>query len=704
MQLLMVSLRAIALFAIGGAAIIGASPQDVPASPGTTLPPISAAAPAPTPAAPAPVDDEVVELRGALDQLLRSGVARNADYSVLVVSLDRGDTLFSHNPDMPLAPASNMKLFSTAAALYYLGPNFRYSTYALADGPIENGVLQGDLVLYGTGDPTISSRMLSSALTPLRGLADSLKAMGVTAIAGDVVGDGSYFDASYIAEGWRDEYRLASYSAPVGALSLAENIVSIRVSPGSSAGQPAQIRTTPATDGLLVQNRVRTVGSGRSSVRFSYHPDGLVVEGQLTRGHLGVARTVTVVDPGNFAAAAFHRILEEGGVEVAGDVRSVRDPQASPIGRGTRTPAASVESAPPPRVIATHLSPTLQEIATVTNHISQNLYAEALFKTVGRVALGEGSFEAGAEAVRYLLECENPIDFGGMTMVDGSGLSPLNRVPTRAVIHLLDLMTRTDVWEDFYLSLPEAASPDGGRHSLRGRMGGTAAARNLRAKTGTINNVSALSGYVRADNGELLAFSIFGNKLGATWQAKRLEDNIGARLARFTRPDPEVEPEPIGAVVLDSATSPAPADTSTAPPPIPATTPEPPPVSEARPTTRTHRVARGEVLGTIARRYGATVAELQRMNPGLDARRLQIGQTITVPGGEPSSAPPPASSSRAPAAPGQPATRTHRVASGEVLGTIARRYGTTVAELERLNPGLNARRLQIGQTITVPPR
>ncbi|HUE97149.1 MAG TPA: D-alanyl-D-alanine carboxypeptidase/D-alanyl-D-alanine-endopeptidase, partial [Longimicrobiaceae bacterium] len=618
------------------------------------------------------------------------------------------------NPDLPLAPASNMKLFSTAAALYYLGPSFRYSTYALADGEIQDGILLGDLVLYGTGDPTISGRMLPGALTPLRALADSLRSIGVTRIRGDVVGDGSYFDDSWIAEGWREQYRLASYSAPVGALSLAENVVSVRVLPGASAGEPAQIRTTPSTDGLLVQNRVRTIASGGSSVRFSYSPEGLVLEGQIARGHPGVARSVTVVDPGNYAAAAFRRILEDGGIDVEGGVRSVRRIEESPVGRATRAPVGDPDVPPPPRVIAAHLSPPLAEIATVANHVSQNLYAEALFKTVGRVALGQGTFAAGAQAVRFFLECERPIDFAGLNLVDGSGLSPLNRVTPRATIHLLDLMTRTDVWEVFHLSLPEAASPTGGQHSLRGRMGGTAAARNLRAKTGTISGVSGLSGYVRATNGELLAFSIYGNQLGSTWQAKRVEDGIGARLAGFSRPAPVPEPEPAIAAEADQPADPlAASESATAPTPdnvVPETAraePAPAPAPDPEPATRTHRVARGEVLGTIARRYGTSVAELQRLNPGLEPRRIQIGQSIVVPGPAAEAASPTPSTTRSTPAtpsPAQPSTRTHRVASGETLDGIARRYGTTVAELERLNPRIQPRRLQIGQTLTVPGR
>lgn len=707
----MISLRYILISATGGALLLGgatwnrssaAPPPPVEAQAPATLD-VAPAVPAPAPA-PAPPSEEVLDLQGDLRGMMNGSTARNASYGVLIVSLDHGDTLFAHNADQPLAPASNLKLYSTAAALYYLGPEFRYSTYALADGPVHDGILDGDLILYGTGDPTLSSRMLRGALTPLRALVDSLSALGVREVRGDVVGDGSYFDDRWIGEGWREEYRLASYSAPIGALSLAENIVSVRVRPGGSVGDEAQITTTPSTDGLLVRNRVRTISSGRSSVRFSYDPEGITVEGQLTRGHPGVARTVTVVDPGNYAAAAFRNLLEDAGIRVGGTVRSIRDANDSPVGRATRSPSGAEGVAPPPRIIGTHLSPTLAEIISVTNHVSMNLYAEAMFKTVGRVALGEGTFAAGAEAVRYFLECEEPFDFAGVNIVDGSGLSPLNRVTPRSTVHLLDLMTRTDVWEPFYNSLPVAASPEGGRHSLRNRMGGTSAARNLHAKTGTINNVSSLSGYVRADNGELLAFSIIGNDLGSTWSAKRLEDQIGARLARFSRPAPEEAPlgEPSEPAVDSAAAEPAPAP---APTPAPATEARPAPAPRpAAPASRTHRVRRGETLGEIAEDYGISLSELQRLNPGLDARRIQIGQEIKVPGSgatTTTSAPAPAARP-APQPSASTATRTHRVRSGETLGEIAEDYGTSLAELQRLNPGLDARRIQIGQEIKVP--
>src|SRR5690606_21733725 len=191
---------------------------------------------------------------------------------------------------------------------------------------------------------------------------------------------------------------------------------------------------------------------------------------------------------------------EQQGVTVKGRVRSVRDPAASRVGFGN----GGGSGAQAPRVLAGHLSPTLEEIAAVTNHVSHNLFAEALLKTVGRVVMGEGTFEAGSRAVLYFLECELGPQAVTISQIDGSGLSRNNLLTARTTIRLLDYMPRSGVWESYHASLPQAAVPDG----LEQRMRGTPAAANLRAKTGTIRRVSALSGYVSSAEGERLAFSI----------------------------------------------------------------------------------------------------------------------------------------------------------------------------------------------------
>ncbi|MBA2243796.1 MAG: D-alanyl-D-alanine carboxypeptidase/D-alanyl-D-alanine-endopeptidase [Gemmatimonadetes bacterium] len=599
---------------IGGAQVARSAQAPAAQAPVAQMPADAPSAPAGDSAPSAPVASEVeaaalTGLRNDLLSSIREPGWREVRYGVMVVSLDRGDTLFALNPDLPLAPASNMKLFSTAAAYYYLGPNFRYSTYALADGELQNGAIEGDLILFGTGDPAISGRLASGSVAVLRALADSLLASGVREVRGDVVGDGSYFDSEWLGRGWNPENFMAWYSAPIGALSFAENVVSVQVRPGGGPGQPARITTAPQTQGLAVANQVRTVASGGTVVRFEHGEQGLVISGQIGRAHPGVAHSVPVVDPTNYAAAALRSVLQEKGIQVHGAVRAIHDARESRVSLLGGNAAAGQR--PHPRVLAVHLSPPLSEIAKLTNHISHNLYAEALLKTAGRVALGEGSFDAGARAVRYLLECEGgAVDTTAMQIVDGSGLSPLNRVTARSLIQLLDLMTRSEHWESYNASLPEAGRP---RPEGLQRMSGTPAERNLRAKTGTIQNVSSLSGYVRSADGERLAFAIMANDVPSTWRAKRTEDAIGASLASFSR--------------------------TAAPPPIPAragAAPRHPTARQpaARATgARSYRVRQGDTLDGIARRHGISLQALQQANPGVDPRRIRPGQTLRIPNG-----------------------------------------------------------------------
>jgi D-alanyl-D-alanine carboxypeptidase/D-alanyl-D-alanine-endopeptidase (penicillin-binding protein 4) len=397
---------------------------------------------------------------------LRAALASTgARYSVLVVSLDRGDTLFAHQADEALAPASNLKLFSTAAALWYLGPGFRWSTYALARGDVRDGVLEGDLVLYGTGDPTLDSWRLPGAADGLDALADSVRARGVREVRGSVVGDGTFFDARLAGQGWEWDDLRYWYAAPVAGLMSRESVTA----PG---GRP-------------------------------------------------------VAQPVRTAAERFHAALQRRGVRVAGGVRTVQDPFA--------TTASFHRAGAPPRgthgrLLAVRRSPPLAEVVRETNHVSHNLYADALLKTVGRVVQGEGSFAGGERAV-WRMPVRDPAAVRAVRMYDGSGLSRLDRQSAGATVALLEMMDRSPHAAAFRASLPAAGRPEG----LERRMVGTPAAGNLRAKTGTIRGVSSLSGYVTSADGERLAFSIIANGVGVTARAKEAENRIGVLLARFTR-------------------------------------------------------------------------------------------------------------------------------------------------------------------------
>jgi len=583
-----------------------------------------------------------------------------AEFSVTVVSLDRGDTLFTQNPDLPLAPASDMKLYTTTAALYYLGADFRYSTYVLTRGELKDGVLDGDVVLYGTGDPSLSFRFHGNSSASMREFADSMVARGVKEIRGDIVGDGSYFRGYAAGYAWDQNYMNASYAVPSGALSLNENLVTLRISPGASAGAPAVVEGMPGGSWLAVQNEAVTTAGGRSGIdvrRWSY--DGpIVVKGRISRGAGAITRLVVAADPAQYTAAAFRQALEERGIRVSGAVRAVHDSAQSPVtGRAVFAPAFGRGA--PLHVMMVYQSPPLLNILDILMHLSHNMFAEQTLRTVGRVALGEGSAPGGHRAIMEMLSCETGLDTTRLMLhqVDGSGLSPENRTTTRTMIRLLTVAAGAPFFPALWQTLPEA----GHRHLTR--MFNTPAYNNLRAKTGTIDNVSALSGYVRAADGERLAFSIISNGDPSTWKAKRVEDAIGARLAAFSRPEGElaspVDPSfrAAGAAAVTAAAPAAPAAPVAAPtgaaPPAPAPV-VPTPAVPVRPLW--HTVARGETLGGIARQYGLTLAALQKANPGLSPRRIRPGLELRLPAAPATGVAPPSSKSHPAAAP----TRRHR--------------------------------------------
>ena len=537
----------------------------------------------------------VVNLSNDLQRLIDGAGWSSDRWSVLVVSLDKGDTLFAHQADTHLAPASGLKLFTTAAALYYLGPEFRYSTFLLADGKIENGVLNGDLVVYGTGDPSFTARF-GRRDGVWHAFADTLVALGVKEVRGSVIGDASYFAGRGTGTGWQEDYIGASYAAPSSALSYGENIATLEIRP-RAVGEPPFVGLADGASEITVVNHATTVARGRSFIHVarSSYDSPLEVRGQISRGTKSIQRTVPVADPAQYAAAVFKKILHDKGITVVGPTKSVTEGAASPV-TGRMVFAPALDEKQPVRVLAIYQSPPLIDILEIVNKKSHNLMAEQTLRTVGRVALGEGSVEAGEKAVIQLLVSETGDVPEGFDMDDGSGLSVLDRASARNFIHLLSFMAKSPMFQSYWETLPEAGVPNGLR-----RMGGTPASGNLRAKTGTIDNVSSLSGYVRARDGERLAFSIISNSVPSTYRAKRIEDAIGIRLASFDRNNDQ--PMSI-APVKEKAT---------------------------KSSGRTALVRRGDTLQKIARRNGTSVAALQRANPGLTNPRLKAGRRIKLP-------------------------------------------------------------------------
>jgi len=477
------------------------------------------------------VDREVDDLQRELENILTSTGNRNGKWSVLAISMDRGDTLLAMNHLEPMVPASNMKVFTTAAALLTLGPDFRFTTFLLTEGSQDASTLQGDLILYGTGDPTLSDRFFPGETAPLDSLAARLLERGIHEIRGDLIIDGSYFQGPDLHPEWDPKDLNDPFAAPVAAVNFNENLVRIQVQAGASVGQPPILSLTPTGSGLSLLNTARTVPSGQRSRIWLFRDtpwDPIGIEGEIPLRGRDVWRELPVPDPLVYTGRVLRRVLEERGIRIRGNVRVSRALAASVLptpGSGITPPTGSRV-----RVLAVHQSPPLMDILTVVNKRSINILAEAVARTMGRLTRGDGSYEGGRAAVEEFLTRRVGVPAQEISVRDGSGLSPRNRASAGALVKVLAFLGDSPHWEDFWATLPQA----GVWRELR-RMGNSPASRNLRGKTGTMDGVSALSGMVRTRSGERVLFSILSNQVQSEYRAKRAEDQLGIRLASLTR-------------------------------------------------------------------------------------------------------------------------------------------------------------------------
>ncbi|MFB6273517.1 MAG: D-alanyl-D-alanine carboxypeptidase/D-alanyl-D-alanine-endopeptidase [Salinibacter sp.] len=481
---------------------------------------------------------EVQSARTTLQEVVNDTIEADrysgAHWGIEVTNLESGRTLFRHNPNHLFTPASNTKLLTTAAALRRLGPSYRYETGLYVDGPVRNGVLHGNLIVRGSGDPTIGGyQQRKNPTAVFRDWADSLKAAGITHIDGDIIGDDDPFSDVPLGEGWSWNDVPYSYAAEINGLVFNNNAIDLEVR-GRWPGAPGQITWTPfETDFVRVRNQTRTVPQDSSSdeeydrpfskniftVRSRVHPDETQEE------------TLTVTEPTCYFTHVLRTVLQQEGISVRGRGVDVDDMPIDP-----HYAADSV------RQVATYRSPPLRQVVRTMNHESQNLYAEQLLRTLAIVnrpdttseELTVGSSDLGALATRREL-AEVGIDTSRVQMVDGSGLSRKNYLSPRAMTHLLEAM-----WVDaepalrsaFYESLPVGGTEGTLEYRYKD---GAAARKNVHAKTGTLSGVSALSGYVKTGQGTPLSFVIFCNHHMAETDAVRAaQDAIVNALATLS--------------------------------------------------------------------------------------------------------------------------------------------------------------------------
>jgi D-alanyl-D-alanine carboxypeptidase/D-alanyl-D-alanine-endopeptidase (penicillin-binding protein 4) len=483
--------------------------------------------------------DPKEDLTKEITAILEQPPLDRAHWGIDVVDLATGKTLFSQNAEQLFLPASNTKLFTTAAALAIAGPEYRFRMTVEAEGRIDgHGRLLGDLAIMGRGDPNISGRALPYALktqrTPphtqiLEEMADQVARSGLKIVDGDLIGDDTYYAFERYAEGWALDDLQWVDGAPVSALTFNDNVVFVNILPGEQPGDKALITVEPETGYYELDNRVVT---------------------SLPLGDAGMKEPLAIEDPAEFVAQLFRTLLERRGITIRGKARArhgegaqffdpipppaklpapgIDNPAANrPAGipemaGAVPQPAATQSQNPLPatpaqrapeadlpstnKVLAEHFSTPLLDDIRVTNKTSQNLHAELALRLAGKLRGIGGSFEGGREAVKqFLLQAGLKED--EFAFLDGSGLSRRDLVTPAATVQLLIYAARQPWGAAFEEALP-VSGMDG---SLADRFQGTPAAGLIHAKTGSLSHVNALSGYGQTQKGRRFVFSIFCN-------------------------------------------------------------------------------------------------------------------------------------------------------------------------------------------------
>jgi serine-type D-Ala-D-Ala carboxypeptidase/endopeptidase (penicillin-binding protein 4) len=462
-------------------------------------------------------------------------------WGIEIRSLNTGLVLYSQNADKLFTPASNTKLFTTAAALALIGPDYKFKTSVETNGLLDtHGRLNGDLLLVGRGDPNLSGRELPYDLRTQRNdhpikvledLADSLVQKGVKYVDGDLVADDSYFAFERYGEGWSQDDLVWGDGAPVSALTINDNVVFVNILPADRAGERAFVTIAPFADYYHVDNRIMTTPAGTvRRIFFNREPGStaLTLWGEMPIDDRGANEALAIDDPAAFASALFRSLLEKRGITVYGHERthhtelaglSTFSVTATAEARGGGSESPRPGQPNQPMVLASFESRPLIEDIRVINKVSQNLHAEILLRLLGREKGTAATIDSGLEVVRgFLTKAGVPGD--QYVFYDGSGLSRQNLVTPHAIVVLLEYAW-LQPWGKAYRDTLPVAGIDG---SMADRLKGTIAQGRVYGKTGALGGVKTLSGYAITDHGEPIAFSILTNNLNVP--TKKVTDAI----------------------------------------------------------------------------------------------------------------------------------------------------------------------------------
>lgn len=459
------------------------------------------------------------KLKVEIDAILQKYQPKGTHVGISIFSVSRNKSLYESNSNKQFVVASNMKLFTTATALVYLGADFEYETEIYYSGDIsEDGKLDGDIVIKGSGDPNISGRFFDGNVTAVPAYwADKIREHGIQVISGDIIADDNIFDREFVHSSWPKDQLSKWYCAPVSGLSFNDNCVDIMVSPNGNPGSPASVKIEPDTSYVRIINRCRTTTS-KSKHSYSLYRKPFTnlinIKGNYWSKAQPSKEYITINNPPLYMATVFKEILEGKNIRVMGKARVIDETDMYAIQEHN--------------ILATTMS-SLRQSITVANKRSQGFYAEHILKTLGATINNEGSFSGGLDVIKdFLTKLGIPED--QYQIDDGSGLSKKNKLTPDTITTLLNYMYNHKNAGIFLKSLPISGT-DG---TLKNRLKDEPYKSRVRAKTGYVNGTRTLSGYVKTLDEEIIAFSILVNEIkGGTWQAKRLQDVICRLLVTY---------------------------------------------------------------------------------------------------------------------------------------------------------------------------
>ncbi len=421
-------------------------------------------------------------------QLGRASYMKGASYAVLVQDVKSGEKLVSYDADRLLSPASVLKTLTTATALEILGPDYQYETTVAYTGSIVGGVLQGDVYIIGSGDPTIGSSSLPFEQDSILNLwVDALTKQGIQTIEGAVIADESIFDTEGISSKWLREDMGNYYAAGSYGLSVFDNTYELLFRTGAVGTQPELIAQRPEVKGMRFENHLQTTSVRSDSIYILGAPFSgeRMVYGVAPANRKSISVKGDFPDPPLFLADYFTHKLVAGGIQVKQQPTTYRQSEKA------------FDSGKNRKVLIQTYSPPLHEIIRITNYVSHNLYADALLKTIGVVRPPKGaprysSFERGVQSLVEFWK-EKGIKTSPLSIYDGSGLAPGNKVTVSFLADVYSYMAAKSAYAtDFFLSLPQVGI-DG---TVRYFLNGSELQGHARMKSGSISGVRCYGGYI----------------------------------------------------------------------------------------------------------------------------------------------------------------------------------------------------------------